>query len=116
MRHRAGVRLFGLVTACIVTSGCTMGLHGSYIPHSWADRDELAGAQRIGDVEGRSCQTRVLYVFGRGDPATTDEAIRDAKSQHAETVFLADISIDDEVQWYFPYSVQCIVVRAQAYR
>ena len=108
--------LWGLATVCIFTSGCTMGLHGSFITNSWAGGGERASAQLIGDVEGRSCQTRVFYVFGTGEPATTDEAIKDAKSKNPDTAFLADISVDDEVKWYFPYSVQCIVVRAEAYR
>jgi hypothetical protein len=116
MSQLRGSRLWGVAIACIFASGCTMGLHGSFIAHSWAGEGERASAQLIGDVEGRSCQTRVFYVFGTGEPATTDGAIIDAKSKHPGTAFLADISIDDEVQWYFPYSVQCIVVRADAYR
>lgn len=116
MRPRPRHGLLAVSAACLLTSACTMGLHGSFSAHSWVGPDAAASAQLIGEVEGRSCQTRVLYAFGRGEPATTDEAINDAKSKYPGTLFLADISIDDEVKWHFLYSVQCIVVRAEAYR
>ncbi|MEJ2514659.1 MAG: hypothetical protein P8080_04500 [Gammaproteobacteria bacterium] len=116
MKERTSPRLAGLALACLAISGCSMGLHGSFSPHSWASPAQRASSNFVGDVEGRSCQTRALYALGMGEPATTDEAIKDAKSQYPDTVFIADISIDDEVSWYFPYSVQCIVVRARAYR
>jgi hypothetical protein len=51
-----------------------------------------------------------------GDQATTDAAISEAKKVFKDTKFIADISIDDETLWKFGYSVQCIVVRATAYR
>jgi hypothetical protein len=70
----------------------------------------------LGSVEGRSCQTRVLYVFPSGDRPTTDEAMVNAKNMHDGTRFIADISIDDETEWKVGYSVKCIVVRATAYR
>jgi len=96
--------------------GCTTSLHGSFIAHSMIDQESLGSAQELGNIEGRSCQTRLLYVLAKGDPATTDEAIEDAKSQLGQTRFIGDISIDDEVKWSFLYSVQCIVVRATAYQ
>lgn len=116
MRERPWLLLRVLPVACIVTAGCTMGLHGSFIPHSFPGPADGDSAELIGGVEGRSCQTRVLYAFGAGEPATTDAAVADAKGQHPDTAFLADISIDDEVEWRLGYSRQCIVVRAQAYR
>jgi hypothetical protein len=71
---------------------------------------------RLGPVEGRSCQTRVLYVFPSSNPPTTHEAITNAKDERESTSFIADISIDDETQWRIGYSVKCIIVRATAYR
>lgn len=70
----------------------------------------------LGSVEGRSCQTRSLYLFPRGESPTTDEAIANAKNVHHGTRFIANISIDDETRWGFGYAVMCIVVRATAYR
>jgi hypothetical protein len=105
-----------LAAACLISSGCAVGMHGSFNTHSWASAAARESAELIGDVEGRSCQTLVFYVLGQGEPVNTEAAIRDAKGQYPDTVFLTDISIDDEVKWYFPYSVQCIVVRARAYR
>ena len=97
-------------------SGCTTSFHGSFIAESHVDSAARSLAKELGEVEGRSCQTRILYLFAAGDPATTDKAIEDAKSKYDQTLFIADIAIDDEVKWYFPYSVQCIVVRATAYQ
>ncbi len=70
----------------------------------------------LGDVEGQSCQTRPFYIFAMGEPATTEEAIRDAKSRIEGMRFMADISIDDETDWNFLYSVQCITVTDTAYQ
>ncbi len=70
----------------------------------------------LGPVEGRSCQTRNLYLFPSGDSPTTNEAIANATNVHAGTRFIANISIDDETRWGFGYATMCIVVRASAYR
>lgn len=69
----------------------------------------------LGKVEGRSCQTKVLYTLPQGERATTDRAVQDAMSRLANTEFLADMSIDDEVYFGIGYSKRCIVVAATAY-
>ncbi len=113
-----GFRVCRLISAClaILLSACSTSLHGSFVTASYAGEVEHSAATELGPVEGRSCQTRPLYIFASGDPATTDMAIANARSVHDGTIFIADISIDDETRWRFGYSVQCIVVRATAYR
>ena len=110
-------RVYGFISACLVIllSACSTSLHGSFVTTSYAGEVEHPVATELGPVEGRSCQTRPLYVFASGAPATTDLAIADAKNVHEDTSFIADISIDDETRWRFGYSVQCIVARATAY-
>ena len=70
----------------------------------------------LGPVEGRSCQTGVLYIFPLGEAPTTAEAISNAKSVREDTGFIADISIDDVTRWGVGYLVKCVVVRATAYQ
>lgn len=116
MAKRSPWRLPVLAAACVLTAGCAAGLHGSFVAHSWHDPATRESAELLGDVEGRSCQVKVLYIFGWDEPASTDAAIRDAKSKYPGTTFLADISIDTEEEWRFLYGVLCVVARAQAYR
>lgn len=116
MSQWSGLRLLALAVASVLSSGCAVGTHGSFIAHTWVPAAERESAEFIGEVEGRSCQTLMFYVLGVGEPVTTAAAVRDAKAEYPDTLFLADVSIDDDVKWYFPYAVQCIVVRAQAYK
>jgi hypothetical protein len=105
-----------LIWFALVLSGCSTSLHGTFVAASYSSDVKHADAEVLGLVEGRSCQIRPLYIFVSGDPATTHDAIEDAKNVRAETSFIANISIDDETQWKLGYAVQCIVVRATAYR
>ncbi|MCX2982052.1 hypothetical protein EYC98_14410 [Halieaceae bacterium IMCC14734] len=116
--YKLKVRVFALAGACLLMAlgGCTTSLHGSFVTSSYPGAMTGSPAEKLGLVEGRSCQTQALYLFANGEPPTTEQAIKDAKSERADTRFIADISIDDEVRWGFGYSVQCIVVRAMAYR
>ncbi len=111
-------RVYQFVSVCLVIllSACSTSLHGSFVTTSYAGEIDQSGAAELGPVEGRSCQTQPLYLLAWGPEATTNSAIADAKSVHEDTRFIADISIDDETRWRFGYSVQCIVVRATAYR
>ena len=113
-----GFRAYRLIIGCltILLSACSTSLHGSFVTTSYAGEVELPAATELGPVDGQSCQTRILYIFPRGDAPTTDDAIANAKSVHEGTSFIADISIDDETRWGFGYSVKCIVVRATAYQ
>ncbi|MCK5361837.1 MAG: hypothetical protein KAR22_02650 [Gammaproteobacteria bacterium] len=110
------VAAFMAGAAILFMTGCSTSLHGSFIPYTYAGTTERASATELGAVVGHSCQTQPLYVLAMGDPATTDAAINDAKNQISGTTFLADLSIDDETEWKFAYSIQCIVVRATAYK
>jgi hypothetical protein len=115
----ADLRTYGILFACLalLLNGCATSLHGSFVAVSYTgDVKQLSDAEVLGQVEGRSCQTRPLYIFATGDPATTHGAIEDAKRVRENTAFIADISIDDETEWKIGYAVQCIVVRATAYR
>ena len=111
-------RAYHLVAVClaITLNACSTSLHGSFVATSHASPDDLQSASNLGPIEGRSCQTQPFYVLAIGDQATTDAAIADAKKVYGDTKFIGDISIDDEILWKFGYSVQCIVVRATAYR
>lgn len=102
--------------AILFMTGCSTSLHGSFVPYTYAGSTQPRSATELGAVVGRSCQTQPLYVLAIGDPATTGAAVDDAKSQIKGTTFLADLSIDDETEWKFMYSIQCIVVRATAYK
>jgi hypothetical protein len=107
---------FIIICLTLLLNACTTSLHGSFVTTSYSGRVEQQDAVELGPVEGRSCQTGVLYVFPLGEAPTTDEAISNAKSVCEDISFIADISIDDETQWGVGYSVKCVVVRATAYR
>ena len=112
------VRITMLMVAVVILflTGCSTSLHGSFVPYTYAGTSERTSETELGSVVGKSCQTQPLYILAMGDPATTDGAINDAKNQISGTKFLADLSIDDETEWKFGYSIQCIVVRATAYK
>ena len=112
------IRARHLIAVCLAISlnACSTSLHGSFVATSHANPDDLQSASKLGPVEGRSCQTQPFYLLAIGDQATTDAAITDAKKVYGDAKFIGDISIDDETLWKFGYSVQCIVVRATAYR
>jgi hypothetical protein len=107
---------FVFLTGLFLLSGCSTSLHGSFIAQSYTGHGDSETTEKLGLVEGRSCQTQPLYILALGDPATTDAAIKDAQNKIEKTRFLADISIDDETKWSIGYSVQCIVARATAYQ
>lgn len=102
-----------LYTLLLVQTGCTQNMHGSFTQSTY--RIGQGPARALGKVEGRSCQTRVLYSLPKGERATTDRAVHDAMSQIPNTEFLVDMSIDDEVYFGVGYSRRCIVVAATAY-
>jgi len=107
---------FACIYLTVLLSVCSTSLHGSFVTTSYAGGLEDPVVTELGSAEGRSCQTRILYLFPSGDSPTTDEAIVNAKNVHQGTRFIADISIDDETRWGVGYAVKCIVARATAYR
>ncbi len=107
---------FACIYFTVLLSACSTSLHGSFVTTSYEAEVGDPVATELGSAEGRSCQTRILYIFPSGDSPTTDEAIANAKNVHQGTRFIADISIDDETRWEVGYAVRCIVARATAYR
>jgi hypothetical protein len=107
---------FFIIFLTFLLTACTTSMHGSFVTASYSGGVERQDAVELGPVEGRSCQTGVLYVFPLGKAPTTDEAISNAKSVREDVRFIADISIDDETKWGIGYLVKCVVVRATAYQ
>ncbi len=107
---------FACIGLTVLLNACSTSLQGSFVTTSYEGELEDPVVTELGSAEGRSCQTRILYIFPSGDSPTTDEAIANAKNVHQGTRFIADISIDDEIRWKVGYAVRCIVVRATAYR
>ncbi|BDY04557.1 hypothetical protein F0521_15980 [Ferrimonas sp. YFM] len=103
-------RVFFLI---MVLAGCTSALHGTFVPHSYKGDSEKASA--LGPVEGRSCQVQGLYILPMDEPPSTQQALEAARLVIPGTLYLADISIDDETLWHFGYARQCIVVQATAW-
>ena len=101
-----------IIVAACASTGCTQSLHGSFVVSSFVYENGVPHV--LGDVEGRSCQDKILYLFPTGDRASTNLAIGDAKTKIDGTDLLTDISIDDEVYFGFGYSRRCIVVHATA--
>ena len=106
-----------LLSSLLLLSGCNLANHGSFITQTY--HSNLGGNESkpisLGQVEGKSCQTSVLYLIPYGESASTHGAIADAKSRIEGTVFLTDVTIDDKLWLEFGYSVQCIIVTATAY-
>ena len=94
---------------------CTTGRHGSFVEKTYIDEAKYANFKLLGPVVGESCQTRTLYVFPKSDPPSTAKALRAAKNQYISTAFLADVSIETYIRWYFLYSQECTVVTGIAY-
>ncbi|GIU26680.1 hypothetical protein TUM4644_22960 [Shewanella colwelliana] len=103
-----------LLASCLVLLGCNTAKHGSFIDKTFSSVSSN-GLLWLGKVNGYSCQTNILYVFPKGEAASTHKAIEDAKQQLPKTVLLTDVAIDDRFEIGVGYSVQCILVTATAY-
>ncbi len=103
-----------LVATSLLLNACTTGLHGNFIEKSHIPPQ--ATGEELGLVSGKSCQLAPLYIFAWGDPATTKDAIQDALQQRQGTLYLANIGIDDRVEWGVLFARECIYVDALAYR
>ena len=90
------IALSGLV------SGCTVGLHGSFVDRSYIPGDQKEPGVLLGKVHGKSCQRNILYLFPRGEEVATDEAIQNALRQREGTDYLVDISIAAGIVPPFP--------------
>ncbi len=95
--------------------GCTTGIHGSFAEKTFTDNEIIGKYKKLGETEGESCQTKLLYVLPQSSPPDTTEAINNAKAQYKDTVFLADMTIDNNSKWHFLYSKDCIIARGTAY-
>ena len=96
-------------------SACTIGLHGSFVDRSYIPDNQQKPGVPLGKVHGKSCQTRVLYLFPGGDEVGTDEAFSAALGQREGTDYLVNISIDNTSYFGVGYSVSCMEVDAEAY-
>lgn len=103
-----------ILAFCLLVSGCATGLHGTYIPNSYIDKNANIKGERLGKVTGISSQTWILYLFPMSDSPSTSNAINDAKQKVKGTKYLSDVSIDDRVIWSVGYRKQTIKVDAEA--
>ena len=109
------MKLALLMVFSAALSGCTVGLHGSFIEQSYIPPDHDKPGLPLGKVHGKSCQKNVLYLFPRGEQIGTDAAISDAMEQQEGTDYLANISIDNTRYFGVGYSINCMEVDAEAY-
>ena len=99
----------------LVCSGCMTGAPATFATSTYYDESRYTDPAALGRVVGRSCQTRILYVLPKGPATSTSAAIEDAKSKMEGTVFLADVSVEERLEWRFGYSRNCVIVTAIAY-
>ena len=104
-----------VIVTTMSLSACTTSLHGTFVTTSYVPPGTDNALEPLGPVTGKSCQTRILYLFPEGDAVSTDAAIKDAVGQYQGASYLTDIAIDDQTTWGFGYAVQCIIVNAVAY-
>lgn len=104
-----------LMTFVSILSGCTIGLHGSFVEKSYSPLHRERTGVLLDKVQGKSCQKNVFYLFPRGEQIGTDKAISNAMAQHEGTDYLANISIDNTRYFGVGYSVNCMEVNAEAY-
>ena len=83
---------FACIYLTVLLSACSTSLHGSFVTTSYEAKVGDPVATELGSAEGRSCQTRILYIFPSGDSPTTDAAIENAKNVHQGTRFITDES------------------------
>jgi hypothetical protein len=108
--------LFSIMCSLLFLTACSTGFHGSFIPNTHIAEKDGEKFRRIDRVQGKSCQTRALYVLPYGPPPSTYDAIQSAKGKYKDTKYLTDVSIDDRIEWEFGYSRQCITVEGTAHR
>ena len=108
--------LCSVIFLLIFLTACSTGFHGSFIPNTHIAKKEGEKIRQKDRVQGKNCQTKVLYMLPYGPPPSTYEAIQSAKGRFKDTKYLTDVSIDDRVEWEFGYSRQCITVEGTAYR
>ena len=100
----------------IVIGGCTSAHHGTFVTSTYTDSGKTTSTEYLGEVTGESIQTMLFYVIPIGEPASTNEAIINARSKYKDTKLLVDVSIDDRIYWGFGYARQIIQVRAKAHK
>ena len=101
-----------ILAICLLGSGCSTGLHGTFVSSTYAE-GKVHG-EAIGEVNGTSSQTWFLYIFPIGDSPSTSYAINDAKQKIEGTNYLSDVSIDDQETWKVGYLIKSINVNATA--
>jgi hypothetical protein len=109
-------KLFYTVITVLLLSACSTGTHGSFVTNTYISGHKSSDHIKLGPVSGRSCQALILYFFPSGPAPSTFEAMKDAKGQYEDTKYLVDVSIDNDSEWFFGYSMECISVEAVAYK
>ena len=99
----------------VLLASCSTGDHWSYSRRTYYDTNAYANPKKLGTVQAESCQTNILYLFPSGKAANATDAIAEARVQRADTVFLADLTVEKVTRWRFLYSIECVVVTATAY-
>ena len=99
----------------VALCGCSSGMHGTFVDRTYVDESKYKNYKKLGFVREESCQIKIFYALPYSDPSSTAEALRKAKEQYDNTIFLTDVSIEHHVIWYFLYSKTCTIVTGVAY-
>jgi len=110
-----GLTLCIFVISALLFTGCATGNLISFSENTFFDSSKYTNIRELGPVQGESSQTMVLYLFPRYLPASTTDAVQDALSQYDNTVFLANVAIENRNKVYVGYSQVCTLVTATAY-
>ena len=109
-------KISGLLAIAFLLTSCATSRYGSFVSSTYITDQENVEHVLLGEVNGTSQQTWLLYIFPVGEAPSIHEAIRDAKSQIEGTRYLTDVSIENQVEWKFGYSLDVITVQAAAYK
>ena len=103
------------IVMLLLLTACSTGFHGSFVANTYIGDNTKKITPAKGLARGDSCQSRVLYLFPKGESPSTQEAIQRAKKQYEGTEYLADVSVENRTEWAFGYLRQCTTVIGTAY-
>ena len=55
----------------LLLTACSTGFHGSFIANTYTDEPSKMSRTAKGLASGNSCQTRIPYLFPKGEPPST---------------------------------------------
>ena len=67
------------ISMLLLLTACSTGFHGSFVANTYIGENQKKITPAKGLARGDSCQTRVLYLFPKGEAPSTQEAIQLAK-------------------------------------